>query len=108
MTSQGDVEMSVISKNFFFTFFTLFVAFTLIGTASNAYALGSLGDQFGRRFSDLAGTAHDLAKSLEALGSLYMNLVVFQALAIFPLRLLEVGSVFLYPIGLIGAKTPRG
>lgn len=30
MISQEEVELSVISKNFFFTFFNLFLAFTVL------------------------------------------------------------------------------
>ena len=37
MTSQGDVELSVISKNFFFTFFNLFIVFTIWGSAASFY-----------------------------------------------------------------------
>ena len=108
MTSQGDVELSVISKNFFFTFFTLFVAFTLIGTAATAYGLDTLGNKLKDRLGDVLGNARLLATALETLGPLYMNLIVLQAFGIFPLRLLEFGSVFMYPVGLMGAKTPRG
>ena len=108
MTSQGDVEMSIISKNFFFTFFNLFVAFTLIGTASTAYQLGCLMDQLRGRFGDLLGTSYVLAKSLNSLGLFYQNLILLQGIGLFPFRLLEFGSVFLYPIMRIGAKTPRG
>ena len=108
MTSQGDVELSVISKNFFFTFFTFFVAFTLIGTAATAFGLQELSDNLKDRLGDVLGTGQVLAQALGSLGPFYMNLVVLQAFGIFPLRLLEFGSVFLYPIGLMGAKTPRG
>jgi calcium permeable stress-gated cation channel len=107
MTSKGDVEMSVISKNFFFTFFNLFVAFTLIGTASTAYSLWGLLDRLRDRFNDFYGTTLFLAESLKALGLFYMNLILLQGVGLFPFRLLEFGSVFLYPITLIGAKTPR-
>lgn len=108
MTSQGDVEMSIISKNFFFTFFNLFVAFTLIGTVSTAYQLGGLMDNLKERFGDLLGTSYVLAQSLNSLGLFYQNLILLQGIGLFPFRLLEFGSVFLYPISLIGAKTPRG
>jgi hypothetical protein len=39
MISQGDVELSVISKNFFFTFFNFFILFTILGTASSFRAM---------------------------------------------------------------------
>ena len=108
MTSQGDVEMSVISKNFFFTFFNLFVSFTLIGTASNAWTYDKLKEKFGDQFGNISNLTYILAKSLEGLGPFYMNLIVLQAFGLFPFRLLEFGSVILYPIGLMGSKTPRG
>ena len=107
MISQGEVEMSLISKNFFFTFFNLFVVFTVFGTASNATAeryRSKLGDSL----KDTTTIAYTLAKSLKDLVLLYINLIILQGLGLFPLRLLEFGSVALYPISLIGAKTPRG
>lgn len=96
--SQGEIEISLISKNFFFTFFNLFVVFTIFGTFSNAYVY----------LKDTTKVAYVLAESLERLGPFYMNFIVLQGLGLFPLRLLEFGSVSLYPINLMGAKTPRG
>jgi len=37
----------------------------------------------------------------------YVNFIILQGLGLFPFRLLEIGSVSLYPIYLMGAKTPR-
>ncbi|KUI57807.1 Calcium permeable stress-gated cation channel 1 [Cytospora mali] len=39
MLSQGEVELSVVSKNFFFTFFNIFLVFTVFGTASKFWAV---------------------------------------------------------------------
>ena len=98
--SQGEVELSVISKNFFFTFFNFFIIFTTLGTvATTPDDLGSV---------PLRETANQLALSIQELRSFYVNYIILQGLGLFPFRLLEVGSVMLYPIGLIGAKTPRG
>lgn len=104
MTSQGDVELSVISKNFFFTFFNLFIVFTIWGSATNFYEFWQ-----GLRdiLRDTAGIAYAVAKALEQLSPFYVNLIILQGLGLFPFRLLEVGSVALYPFYLIGAKTPR-
>lgn len=104
MTSQGDVELSVISKNFFFTFFNLFIVFTIWGSATNFYEFWQ-----GLRdiLRDTAGIAYAVAKALEQLSPFYINLIILQGLGLFPFRLLEVGSVALYPFYLIGAKTPR-
>lgn len=105
MISQSDVELSVISKNFFFTFFNFFIIFTVLGTASNFYDFfANLGDSL----KDTSKIAYTLALSLQRLLSFYSNYIILQGLGLFPFRLLEFGAVALYPIGLIGAKTPRG
>lgn len=105
MTSQADVEMSVISKNFFFTFFDFFLIFTIFGTLSGIY---SAYREIGEQLRDLTQLGIVLARSLARLSPFYTNYIVLQALGLFPLRLLEFGSVALYPVGLFGAKTPRG
>lgn len=107
MISHGDIELSVISKNFFFTFFNLFGVFTVFGTFSNFYGFF---DNFREVFRELstAELAYGLASSLERLAPFYVNLIVLQGLGLFPFRLLEFGAVAMYPIGLVGAKTPRG
>ena len=105
MTSQGDVELSVISKNFFFTFFNFFIIFTVLGTASNFFKFFK---EFGDSLKDTTRIAWTLAQSLDTLLSFYVNFIILQGLGLFPLRLLEIGSVAMYPISLIGAKTPRG
>ncbi|KAL4763497.1 putative glycogen debranching enzyme Gdb1 [Aspergillus foveolatus] len=104
MMSRGDIELSVISKNFFFSFFNLFVIFTVIGTATNFYGLW---EHLRDSFKDATTIATALANSLENLAPFYMNVFVLQGLGLFPLKLLEVGSVFLYPINYLMAKTPR-
>ncbi|RPB24884.1 DUF221-domain-containing protein [Terfezia boudieri ATCC MYA-4762] len=101
MISQADVELSVISKNFFFTFFNLFFAFSVFGTASNMYSV--LKDTL----KDTTHIAYLLAQSLQALAPFYINLIVLQGIGMFPFRLLDFGTVALYPVTLAGAKTPR-
>lgn len=108
MISQGEVEMSLISKNFFFTFFNLFVVFTIFGTASKTQENRDYRDKIGDSLRDTTSIAYDLAKSLKDLVLFYINLIILQGLGLFPFRLLEFGSVALYPINLMGAKTPRG
>ncbi|RMZ92683.1 hypothetical protein DV736_g117, partial [Chaetothyriales sp. CBS 134916] len=104
MTSQGDIELSVISKNFFFTFFNLFVVFSIFGSASTFL-------EFWQDFKDLIKDtgliAYTIAKSLETLSPFYLNLIVLQAFGFFPFRLLEFGAVALYPVWLMNARTPR-
>lgn len=104
MTSQGEVELSVISKNFFFIFFNLFLIFTLFATATKFYGLW---ENLRDLFKDTTMIAFALARSLEALAPFYTNLIVLQGLGLFPFRLLEFGAVFLYPFQRLGASTPR-
>ena len=106
MISQGDVELSVISKNFLFSFFNLFVFFTIIGTVT--VTASELWGQLRDSLKDTTLIAYQLAKSLDSLALFYVNFIILQGLGLFPFRLLEFGSVALYPIYLIGAKTPRG
>ncbi|KAL9610888.1 MAG: hypothetical protein Q9167_004429 [Letrouitia subvulpina] len=107
MLSQGEIEISLINKNFFFTFFNLFVLFTVFGTASQAISWVRINDTLAGASKDVGEIARKLATSLQDLDHFYLNLIILQALGLFPFRLLEFGSVSLYPITLIGAKTPR-
>ena len=104
MTSQGDVELSIISKNFFFTFFNLFVVFTIWGSAASFYDFWK---ELQDILKDTAGITYAVARSLEELAPFYVNLIVLQGFGLFPFRLLEFGSVALYPFYWITAKTPR-
>ena len=101
--------MSIISKNFFFTFFNLFIVFTIFGTTSQAQAnFKDFQDRVGESIRDTRTIARLLAQSLQDLASFYVNLMILQGLGLFPFRLLEFGSVALYPIYLMLSKTPRG
>ncbi|KAF2499317.1 DUF221-domain-containing protein [Lophium mytilinum] len=104
MISQGDVELSVISKNFFFTFFNFFVIFTALGTASGVL---DMFERFGENLKDTTNLANALAVSLQKLLLFYVDFIILQGFGLFPLRLLEIGALTLYPINRIGAKTPR-
>lgn len=104
MTSQSEAELSIISKNFFFTFFNLFLVFTVFATASNFIGLW---ENLRDVFKDTTTIAFALARSLERIAPFYGNFIVLQGLGLFPFRLLEFGSVFLYPFQRLGARTPR-
>ncbi len=103
--AQADVELSVISKNFFFTFFNFFIVFTTLGTASNFVQFFS---HFRDSLTQPTKIAFALALSLQELLAFYVNYILLQGLGLFPLRLLNAGTVSLYPLWLMGAKTPRG
>lgn len=101
MISQSEVELSVISKNFFFTFFNVFLVFTVFTSATNIW------ETFKDSLSDTTLIAYTLAKTLRGLRVFYANFILLQGIGLFPLRLLEFGSVSMYPIMRMGAKTPR-
>ncbi len=101
MISQGDVELSVISKNFFFTFFNVFLVLTAFGTASKFWP--ELQDSL----KDTTRLAYNLARAVKSLAVFYINFILLQGVGLLPFRLLEFGSVSLYPILRMGAKTPR-
>ncbi|KAJ5584701.1 uncharacterized protein N7459_004501 [Penicillium hispanicum] len=104
MMSRGDVELSIISKNFFFSFFNLFLLFTVFGTASGFYGFW---ENLRDAFKDATTIAFALATSLENLSPFYINLLILQSLGLFPFRLLEFGSVALYPWRFLKSQTPR-
>lgn len=104
MVSQADVELSVISKNFFFTFFNVFLIFTVFGTGANFL---SMYDQLKKSLVDATVVAFAIAKSLTSLAVFYINFIMLQGIGLMPFRLLEFGTVFCYPILLVGSKTPR-
>ena len=116
MTSAGEVEMSLISKNFFFTFFNLFLVFTVFGTAFQAIETADqTGEGFKNGFQDVFDSLQDttrvaylLAESLKDLAPFYINLIILQGLGLLPFRMLEFGSVALYPVSKYNARTPRG
>jgi hypothetical protein len=146
MISQGDVELSVISKNFLFMyvlntirphtgvglsvtyphsaetignydpnltgsifrmltgscrFFNLFLVLTIGGSASSFWPVlqGSV--------TDTTRLAYTLASKVKELGIFYTNFILLQSVGLLPFRLLEFGSVFLYPFLRITSKTPR-
>lgn len=101
MISKGDIELSVISKNFFFTFFNIFLVFSAFGTIGNAIPV--LRDSL----VDSTKIGRLMADNVRRIVIFYLNLVMLQGIGLIPLRLLEFGSVSLYPILRLGAKTPR-
>ncbi|KAF4451817.1 hypothetical protein F53441_5292 [Fusarium austroafricanum] len=101
MISQGDVELSVISKNYFFTFFNTFFVF----------AVSLSGYQF---WNELRGMIKDttqipaaIAHDVEQLAVFYTCFIMLQGIGLMPFRILEAGSVFLYPFLNWQSKTPR-
>lgn len=101
MLSQGDIALSVISKNFFFVFFNIFLIFTVFG------AVGSILTVLRESLKDTTYIAYTLATKIVNLSIFYTNFIMLQGVGLFPFRLLQFGSVSLYPINRMGAKTPR-
>ncbi|KAK4144829.1 uncharacterized protein C8A04DRAFT_27326 [Dichotomopilus funicola] len=101
MISQGDIALSAVSKNFFFTFFNIFLLFTVFGTVTSIF------DVLRNSLTDATYIAYTLAQKIEDLSVFYTNFIMLQGLGLFPFRLLQFGSVAQYPILRMGAKTPR-
>jgi hypothetical protein len=101
MISQGDVELSVISKNFFFTFFNTFFVFAVSRTGFDFFTAikGFL--------SDTSQIPAVIARDVEGLSIFYISFIMLQGIGLMPFRLLEVGSVFLYPFNRMLSRTPR-
>lgn len=96
--SHGDVELSVVGKNFFYIFVNLFLLFTIAGTASMLWSI----------LKDTTKIAYVLARSLQKMALFYVDLIILQGIGMIPFRLLEFGVVFKYPFIKIFSKTPRG
>lgn len=104
MVSKGDVELSIISKNFFFSFFNLFLVFTV---SSSAITIIQIVGRLREYLGNTAAFASLLASQINRMSAFYTSFIMLQGIGLFPFRLLQVGSVFLYPIYRMGAKTPR-
>ncbi|VEU22457.1 DEKNAAC103675 [Brettanomyces naardenensis] len=85
LPSKGEVELSVVRKNFMYIFFNLFLVFTLLGTISSYKAL----------LSDTTKIAPLLAKSMKSLSLFYIDLIVLQGMTMLPLQLLQIGDLSL-------------
>lgn len=103
MVSQGDVELSTISKNFFFIFFNIFVVYAVSGSAALAEFWSIIRDSL----SDTETIAKKIAESIQNLNNFYLNFIMLQGFGLFPFKLLQFGSISLYAIYRMGAKTPR-
>jgi hypothetical protein len=101
MISHGDVELSLISKNFFFTFFNTFFVFAVSKTGVDFW---SVLQDFLR---DTSKIPRAIAADVEELSVFYISFIILQGIGLMPFRILEVGSVFLFPINRFLARTPR-
>ncbi|KAG6007004.1 hypothetical protein E4U21_006524 [Claviceps maximensis] len=101
MISQGDVELSVISKNFFFTFFNTFFVFAVSKTGFEFWSVL-------RRFlKDTSLIPMLIAQDVENLARFYISFIILQGVGLMPFKILEIGSVFLAPIYRWKSTTPR-
>ncbi|KFA76017.1 hypothetical protein S40288_00343 [Stachybotrys chartarum IBT 40288] len=101
MISQGDVELSVISKNFFFTFFNTFFVFAISLTGFDFWTT------LNKFLKDTSLIPLAISHDVEALSSFYIGFIMLQGIGLMPFRILEVGSVCLNPILRMMSSTPR-
>lgn len=99
-----DVELSTLLKNFFYVFFIWFLVFVASNTITD----------YLNYIKDTTKIAQELAKSLRGFAGFYVNLILLQGLAQFPVKLLQIGDfvilnvlarLFLFKDYLL--KTPR-
>lgn len=102
--SNSDEELSTLSKNFFFVFFNLFLVFIATGTLWDYISY----------ISDTTQIAYQLARSLKKLSLFYVDLILLQGLAMFPVRLLQISNFVtlnfagrIWGLRLLFLKTPR-
>ncbi|CAN6598579.1 calcium permeable stress-gated cation channel 1 [Trichomonascus vanleenenianus] len=93
--SYGEVELSIISKNFFYVFVNMFLVFTVGASSYWAY------------LKDTTQIAYKLARTLRKLSLFYVDLIILQGLGMFPFRLLQIGSIVRLPVFAAHARSPR-
>lgn len=84
-SSNSELELSTLSKNFFFIFFNLFLIYVAAGTFWDYMSY----------ISDTTKIATQLATSLRRMSLFYVDLILLQGLTMFPVKLLQVGDLFL-------------
>lgn len=87
-TSNSDVELSTLLKNFFFIFFNLFLIYVAAGTFWDYISY----------ISDTTKIPVQLATSLRRMALFYVDLILLQGLTMFPVKLLQVSDFFLLNI----------
>jgi hypothetical protein len=93
--SHGEVELSLISKNFFYVFFNMFLVFTVARASYWTF------------LKDTTQIAYQLAKTLKTLSLFYVDLIILQGIGMYPFRLLQMGSVMRFPVFAAQCRTPR-
>ncbi|KAI5968746.1 hypothetical protein CANMA_002182 [Candida margitis] len=83
-SSNSELELSTLSKNFFFIFFNLFLIYIAAGTFWDYMSY----------ISDTTKIATQLATSLRRMSLFYVDLILLQGLTMFPVKLLQVGDLF--------------
>ncbi|KAI3404108.2 hypothetical protein KGF56_003144 [Candida oxycetoniae] len=87
-SSNSEVELSTLSKNFFFIFFNLFLIYVAAGTFWDYMSY----------ISDTTKIATQLATSLRRMALFYVDLILLQGLTMFPVKLLQVSDFLLLNI----------
>lgn len=95
--SYGDIELSVVSKNFFYVFFNMFLVFTVVGTVGDVWAL----------LKDTTKIAIKLARSLSKFSLFYVDLIILQGIGMFPFRLVQIGSILKFPVVMVQKQSAR-
>lgn len=84
-SSNSDIELSTLLKNFFYIFFNFFLLFIITGTIWDYLSF----------IRDTTKIPFELARSLKKKSLFYIDLILLQGLGMFPIRLLQIGDVVL-------------
>lgn len=87
-SSNSEIELSTLLKNFFFNFFILFLAFMTTGTIWDYLSY----------ISDTTKIAKTLASALRKYSLFYVDLILLQGLAMFPVKLLQISDFLILNI----------
>ncbi|KAG7665227.1 uncharacterized protein J8A68_001283 [[Candida] subhashii] len=87
-SSNSDIELSTLSKNFFFIFFNLFLIYVAAGTFWDYMSY----------ISDTTKIAYQLATSLKRMALFYVDLILLQGLTMFPVKLLQISDFLILNI----------
>ncbi|KKF92120.1 putative membrane protein [Ceratocystis platani] len=101
MVSRDDIELSFVSKNFFFTFFNVFFVFNFAGSFSQFLPC------LKEALQNITLASQLLAASTLKLSNFYICFIMLQTIGLVLFRLLEPGAVFLYVMSRVKAKSPR-
>ncbi|WBW72177.1 calcium ion transmembrane transporter [Schizosaccharomyces osmophilus] len=94
--SRGEEEIYSVGKNFAYLFVNFFLVYIIAGSTS-----------YWELVKDTTTLAHFLANRLPNQAQFFIDLIVLQGIGMFPLKLIQLGKLFIYLIRRSFAKHPQ-